>query len=73
MNAASHMCTNCAHVDGPNMAAHGRASTTPPCSSSRNIVASTHPVLRAMEISGLDAYLPMSRSISEAVTSIELE
>jgi anti-anti-sigma factor len=34
------------------------------------VVASTHPVLRAMEISGLDTYLPMSRSISEAVTSI---
>ncbi|MFC3895217.1 STAS domain-containing protein [Lentzea rhizosphaerae] len=34
------------------------------------IVVGTRAVLRAMEISGLDSYLPLSRSISAALTSI---
>lgn len=34
------------------------------------IVASTRAVLRAVEISGLDTHLPMSRSVPEALTSI---
>jgi anti-sigma B factor antagonist len=34
------------------------------------IVASTRAVLHTVEISGLDTYLPMSRSVPEALTSI---
>lgn len=34
------------------------------------VVASTRAVLRAVEISGLDTHLPMSRSVPEALTSI---
>jgi len=32
------MCTTCGQVDGPNIAAHGCASTTSPCASSRKPV-----------------------------------
>jgi hypothetical protein len=38
MYAASSMCTTCGQVDGPNIAAHGWASTTRPSSSSRKPV-----------------------------------
>lgn len=34
------------------------------------IVEGTHAVARAVEVSGLDAYLPLSRSLSDALSSV---
>lgn len=36
------------------------------------IVAATHAALRALQISGLDTYLPLSRSVPDALSSIDV-
>lgn len=36
------------------------------------IVAATHAALRALQVSGLDTYLPLSRSVPDALSSIDV-